>query len=491
MAMKEFSRFNGAPEFLAWSNSQGSALNENNPHSMLQDLLLGPTHSSLLVDESLAREKQSRHLRVLTAICQKIGSTGSGIVVRELVERAAEQSVEFLVICGSTVGDLLPPTLRHKNIDIRPVLFGGDSPMALPFPIVGMSDRMPYESIRFLDLKLQDLDLYLNFWRQHLIDAIADFRPHLIHVHHLWLLAAICASCAPNTPIIVSMHGTDLQQARNCPHFKALIKPWVSRFVRISALTEEGRQEAAGAYSLPADRFLLLGNGFNEQLFRPVRVSNPTVIRRYRLETFINRRIVLFVGKFVEWKGIEWLLRSFAQVIQTVLQDATLVIAGTGPEEERQRYASLARELRIENHVHMIGEIRYEDVGEVMNLATVFVLPSFHEPFGLVLLEALACGLRVIATDQGGPPSFVPHALRANRDAILIFGLPAAPPTKNAGQSFIDRLAKALAEQIAKPLPIEKRCEISISVSDLTWNAYVSTVLGLYKQVARSEGTHV
>ena len=244
--------------------------------------------------------------------------------------------------------------------------------------------------------------------------------------------------------------------------------------------------EAKDLYSLQADRISILGNGFNDSLFRPMPTPS-TIIERYGLTDFANRKIVLFVGKYVAWKGIEWLLRAFAMLLQDDRKDIALVVGGAGPEAERLRYQGLIRELGMQDHVLLIGEVRYEDVGELMNVATVFVLPSYHEPFGLVLLEALACGLRVVAPDQGGPAGFVPLTLRDNGDAILVSGLPEVVPSASVAEIFIKDLANAIDEQLAKPLPFEKRRAISESVHHLTWGSYVAVLQGIYRQLAIGE----
>ena len=118
--------------------------------------------------------------------------------------------------------------------------------------------------------------------------------------------------------------------------------------------------------------------------------------------------------------------------------------AGTSPEAERRRYVELARSLRVEDRVYFTGAIAYEDIGPLMNLASVFVLPSYREPFGLVLLEALACGSRIVATDQGGPAEFVPNELKVSGDAILVPGLADADPDPPDSASFSARSRESL-----------------------------------------------
>ena len=472
-------------ELSEWLNRQDVRFDQIDRNTAFGELIAGPNpdHGSACHTASHSRDSA---LRVLMPICQKIGSTGSGVVVRELVNRAAEKGIKFLVICGSEPGDQPANLFQHWSTEVKPVYFRSVAPTALPFAIVGMSERMPYESVRFRDLTVAELTAYLDVWREHIRSAIKTFRPHVLHVHHLWLLAAVCAAAAPKVPLVVSLHGTDLQQAGRCAHLRSLVAPWTGCFAHFLALSDESVMEATDFYAPRADKISILGNGFNESLFRPMPTPS-TIIDRYRLTNFANRKIVLFVGKYVEWKGIEWLLRAFATLLRDDRKDLALVIGGTGPESERLRYQRLIRDFGMQHCVLLTGEIRYEDVGALMNFATVFVLPSFHEPFGLVLLEALACGSRIVASDQGGPAQFVPLTLRDSRDAILVSGLPDVVPSASDAAKFIKDLAKSIDEQLAKPLLFEKRRAISESVHHLTWDSYVAVLQGIYHQLVFGE----
>ena len=475
-------------DLFAWLQREGVQFDALALRSVFRQLALGPATGLRMPDmHSPAPTLPKSRLRVLTAICQKIGSTGSGVVVREVVDRVAESGAECLVICAAEENEAFERVFRSSTVEIRPILFNSRADRALPYAIPGMSDRMPYESMRFLDLNFEQLSIYLSVWRSHIFDAVQSFRPHLIHVHHLWLLAAVCAAVAPGVPIVVSVHGTDLHRARQCSHLASLVAPWTGCFSRFLALTEESATEATSLYSLPIDRIIVMGNGYNDALFAPKRIPDMSTLTKYGLEELPGQRVILFVGKYVEWKGIEWLLRAFARLNVDGDSGATLVIGGTGPEVERQRYIDLARELEIADHVILTGQISYEDVGELMNIASVFVLPSYCEPFGLVLLEALACGSRVVSTNQAGPASFVPRSLVSSRDAILINGLAEPLPAVSERESFVYSLSIAISEQVAKPLSFERRCEISASVSHLTWDSYVQRVTGVYRRLISGE----
>jgi glycosyltransferase involved in cell wall biosynthesis len=470
-----------SPALSAWLRSQRVAIEDIDSESAFGSL------ASRLERAAPARGASPRstasHTRVLMLLCQKPVRTGSGVVVREVVNGASSRGVRFTVVCGSEPGD--DPSVEFDSSDatIAPVHFNTTRSDGLPFPVVGMSDRMPYDSVRFADLSYAQLCEYLETWRQHIRSAVAIFKPHVIHVHHLWLLVALCALESPSVPMVVSLHGTDLHQAVLCPHLADLVRRWSDRCGWVVALTKEMATTAQQMYPLIDDRCVVLGNGFNDSLFFPQTEPRADVLSRYGLSAGAGCPHVVFVGKFVEWKGVEWLLRAFASLNEC--RGATLTIAGSGPAVELQRYRRIARILGIENQVRFPGHLRYEDVCAVMNTADVFVLPSVQEPFGLVLLEAMACGLRVVGTDQAGPREFVPSVLRERRDAILVPGLPGIDPTPDESAVFVDALASAIREQLAKPLPWSTRLEISGAVGHLRWTDYVGHLLKIYQASGR------
>lgn len=116
--------------------------------------------------------------------------------------------------------------------------------------------------------------------------------------------------------------------------------------------------------------------------------------------------VILGAGRFVDWKGFDTLLTA-CSLLESDLVPARnwqLWLAGTGPE--RQKLESLVKELpNLQTRVKFWGFVN--DIRVLMWASDLFVLPSYNEPFGLVLLEAMASGLPVIATSSGGPLDLV------------------------------------------------------------------------------------
>jgi glycosyltransferase involved in cell wall biosynthesis len=108
--------------------------------------------------------------------------------------------------------------------------------------------------------------------------------------------------------------------------------------------------------------------------------------------------VFVSLGRFVRKKGFPVLVEAFASWLAEG-GDGRLLLGGTGPEEEAVR--ARVRELGIADRVELAGWV--EDTAAFLRRGNVFVLPSLDEPFGIVLLEAMACGRPIVATRTGGP----------------------------------------------------------------------------------------
>jgi len=108
---------------------------------------------------------------------------------------------------------------------------------------------------------------------------------------------------------------------------------------------------------------------------------------------------IIFVGRLLQVKGVDILLRAFSEVLRAV-PNAQLVIVGDGPLEADLR--KLAAALGVEERAHFVGFHQREELVELYVCADIFCLPSRHEPWGVVVNEAAACGLPLVVSDRVG-----------------------------------------------------------------------------------------
>jgi D-inositol-3-phosphate glycosyltransferase len=124
-----------------------------------------------------------------------------------------------------------------------------------------------------------------------------------------------------------------------------------------------------------------------------------------------DEKVVVYVGRFDPRKGIETLVRAFGQLYErtedTLKAQLRLVIVGgcqpgQADADERSRIEALVAELGIANHTTFVGQVGHDRLPLYYTAADVCVIPSHYEPFGLVAIEAMACGTPVIASNVGG-----------------------------------------------------------------------------------------
>lgn len=182
----------------------------------------------------------------------------------------------------------------------------------------------------------------------------------------------------------------------------------------------------------PNAKFEVINNVVDVSLFKPVpaKIKGKDMVKE-----------MITVARLVENKGIEYLLKAL-NLLKDTRKDFILNIVGDG--ELRERLVNIAKELDLESFVKFCGALPKPKVAEYMSRSDFFVLPSLFETFGCVLIEAMACGKPIIATNIGGPDEIV-----TQQTGILV--KPADPSAlKDAIEYMLDNYWKYSSEDIAK-----------------------------------------
>lgn len=320
-------------------------------------------------------------MRILHVISQKPDFTGSGKYVQEMILQGRAKGHEPFLVAGVSAGFSMPSGLIEPA-HCRLVRFDGHD---LDFPVMGMSDVMPYPSTVCSSLTRLQLVEYRAAFRRVVAAAVADFRPDIIHSNHLWMVTAETREAAPHIPLVTTCHGSCLRQHRLCPDLGDSLIGTLQRIDRIIALFGQQKREIVDLLDVDPDRVDVVSGGYNELCFfsgEPDRTP--------------GRVQLLYAGKLDSSKGVPWLLRSLRQV------EAPwhLHLVGGGSGAERDLCLRLAAEHGDRVTVH--GVLPHQELGSLMRQSDIFVLPSFFEGLPLVLLEAMACGCRVVTTDLPG-----------------------------------------------------------------------------------------
>jgi len=257
----------------------------------------------------------------------------------------------------------------------------------------------------------------------------------VIHAHYVFPTGFIGLICHWLTarPLIVTVHGGDINNLarRNSILFK--ISGFIlRRAAAVIAVSRDIRDKLVNEFGVDGGRVHIINMGVDTGVFRPLDRERC----RERLGLSGNKRIVLFVGNIIPRKGVLYLLRALEG---PEFVDVKCIILGAAVDRE---YMDTLREVSgsLDADVEFTGPVSYSEVAIWMNAADVFVLPSLEEPFGLVALEALACGTPTIATAVGGLKEFV-------RESETGYSVPPGDPD-------------ALREKIRRVLDPENRSEV-------------------------------
>jgi glycosyltransferase involved in cell wall biosynthesis len=211
------------------------------------------------------------------------------------------------------------------------------------------------------------------------------------------------------------------------------------------------------AYDIAASRIRVMYAGVDESFFATGIPQRPS-----------DRFSLLFCGYLGgarQVKGLDVLLEALPTILGT--HDVSLQIIGTG--ERTEQYKAMCRELAIEERVSFLGFIEHSRLPPHFSSADLFVLPSRSESFGLVLAEAMACGLPVVSTRVGG----IPEVVEEGATGLLV--PPNDPPA----------LAEAIIELLDDP---ERMRDMGVRGRErvrehFTWDKVAERVLGFYREI--------
>jgi glycosyltransferase involved in cell wall biosynthesis len=321
-------------------------------------------------------------MRILHVLSQRPSLTGSGITLDAMVQHAADAGHTQRVVVGVPAEDPRPGVGGLDDDRIHPLVFGVPP---LDFALPGMSDVMPYPSSRFSTLSEKNLETYRSTWADHLRPIVSEFQPDVIHSHHLWLVSAQIKDLAPETPVSVQCHATGFRQMELCPHLVDEVQRGCAQIDAFAVLHRGHAEQLVNCLGIDGRRINQVGAGYRSDLFfAPKSTPEPAL---------------LYVGKYSDAKGVPWLLDAFTNVLER-RPGLRLHMVGGGSGTEADELREWMD--RLAPAVVQHGRLSQADLADVARGTTVFVLPSFYEGLPLVLVEALACGCRLVATRLPG-----------------------------------------------------------------------------------------
>ncbi|MFI5166983.1 MAG: glycosyltransferase family 4 protein [Thermoanaerobaculales bacterium] len=234
-----------------------------------------------------------------------------------------------------------------------------------------------------------------------LATVVDEWRIEIVQTHLLTVLdsAVLRLRRIPHPPAVVwTFHGTDFLPLRPGPtlRLRRLVCRWLYRATArrvdaIVAVSEAVRDSVVGQLGPAAVRTRVIGNAPSPRKYEPRKRAGEV---RADLGLDSSSRAVLFVGRLAEEKGCRHLVEAVPGLLSRVPGAVTL-LAGHGPD--RERLEALARRTGVASQVRFLGN--RDDVADLLAAADVVCLPSVREGLSLSLLEAMAAGRPVVASN--------------------------------------------------------------------------------------------
>jgi D-inositol-3-phosphate glycosyltransferase len=309
--------------------------------------------------------------------------------------------------------------------------------------------------------------------KDHLTTAPVPF--DVLHSHY-WISGAVGHQLkhALDLPLVGTFHTLAHTKAAagitDDPPVRARVEAeTIACLDRMIASTPDERSELIAAYGAEPDRVEVIAPGVDHAMFSP----GDAGVARQRLGLPVDRPVLLFVGRIQPLKGVDVAIRALASMRDS---RALLVVVG-GPSgadgaAEVDRLHALARDLGVEGRVRWEPPQPHGALVDWYRAADVCLMPSRTESFGLVALEAAACGTPVVAANVGGLRSLVDDG----HTGFLVDG--------RTGHDFAAPIERLLAEP---GLAGEMRVSAAARSGRYTWNITAARLRRVYADLGARE----
>jgi glycosyltransferase involved in cell wall biosynthesis len=254
---------------------------------------------------------------------------------------------------------------------------------------------------------------------------------------------------AQNGPLVVWFHSEVMRPRWK---YRLLYRPFLRRVLRRASrivVSSPNLMEHAAELQDFRDKCVVIPFGIDVDRLKPTAVIDG---KAADIAVRFPRPRVLFVGRLVEYKGVEYLIRAMEQV------DATALIVGDGPL--RNSLEVLANGTNAKDRIHFPGHLSDDEVIAHLRACDVFVLPSITraETFGVVQLEAMACGKPVVSTSL---PTGVPWVNRHGETGLVVepadvSALAGALKTLVDDPDLRERMGKAARLRVLEHFTVER-----------------------------------
>ncbi|HOD36076.1 MAG TPA: glycosyltransferase family 4 protein [Syntrophales bacterium] len=382
------------------------------------------------------------------------GSRSVNFVHRQIVE-LKKKGIDIQVICPVNKFTRISDFLKLKKICRKPLRKSIDDINVTYLPYWNFSTRYtPALEILSLSSVLHKCFLAKN--NLHAYD--------LIHAHQLFPVGCACSMTAKkfNVPVVVSARGADVH---TYPRMHAKIMDFTQSVIReTDKITAVSRSLAEQIYDLAAPRSTIdvVYNGIDFAKFRPMANQSDLRVKLGLPATGVG---LCMISRLMKTKGIYELLNAFKAVASA---DDTVWLAVVGEGPLRSMMIDWLNHHQLQTRVILAGFRSHDEIPYWINASDIFVFPSYNEGLPNVILEAMACGRPIIATEVGGIPEVVTHGTNA-----ILIPPRTVDPIINAMQKLV------FSPQLRQSMGLNGLHHIR---SNFSWEKSADSLIGVYRE---------
>jgi glycogen synthase len=232
----------------------------------------------------------------------------------------------------------------------------------------------------------------------------SQWQPDVIHLHTAWLAPLACAIRErTKAPLVLTVHSLDRAEyeiGEMATHW-TIQDAAIAEANRVIAISQSEKDLIEFYCPEVLRRVRIVGNGIDDSL----NTGRSLQSRCWSKDC----PVVLYTGRFVQRKGIMELLAAIPEVLKKAPTTQFVLVGGYGGGAEIERNWMLETLLPFRDRVHFTGWLSPSEVAEWYSASDILVVPSWYEPFGMVILEGMLHGLPIAATDVGGPAEILEH----------------------------------------------------------------------------------
>ncbi len=272
-----------------------------------------------------------------------------------------------------------------------------------PFRLDHVNENIAFHEVNVNTYPLFEYPNYSMNLTSKMVDVVKYEQLDLLHVHYAIphatsavLARQILAGEGVRVPVVTTLHGTDITIVGRDPSYQTVVNYSINQSDGVTAVSDYLRRETYERFDVQRE-IEVIPNFIDTARFQRLNKSH------FKQAVCPNgEKLLIHVSNFRPVKNAPQVVEIFHR-LSAEQQPVKLILVGDGPD--RSAAERMARDLGVYDDVRFLG--KQEPIEEILSISDVFLMPSGSETFGLAALEAMACGVPVVASDVGGLPELI------------------------------------------------------------------------------------